>query len=240
MKPLPIFIGFDPREAIAYHVFAHSILSRASIPVSIVPLVQSPLRAKDLFWRGIGENVSTEFSFTRFLVPYLSGYRGLAIFADCDMVMKADVAELLEIAEEERLLHGDGPAVLVAKHDYVPRSLVKMDGQKQVAYPRKNWSSFIVFDCAKCTTLTPRYVSSASAMDLHRFNWLGSAPEPHIGSLPLEWNHLVGEYGPNPNAKNLHFTLGGPWFPGYENCEHATDWYEARDAMFGHVPVVTS
>lgn len=234
MRPLRIFVGWDGRESIAYHVFAHSILRRASIPVAITPLVQSPLRARDLFWRGPGENVATEFSFTRFLVPYLAGYRGIAVFADCDMLMRADVAELLEMAEEQRLLHGDGPAVLACQHDYVPKSAIKMDGQVQTAYPCKNWSSFMVMDTAKCTALTPRYVSSAQGSDLHRFKWLGQTPAyQHLGALPLEWNHLVGEYDGSADAKNLHFTLGGPWFPGYEHCDHSEEWYAERDHMMG-------
>lgn len=234
MKPLPIFIGYDGKESLAYHVFAHSILRRASIPVAFTPVIQSTLRQRELYWRDADTKAATEFSLTRFLAPHLQGYRGLAIFADCDMLMRADVAELVEIVEHERLLHGDGPAVLACQHDYQPRSATKMGGIPQAAYPKKNWSSFMVLDCAKCVSLSPRYVSVAQPSDLHRFNWLGQTPQHgHVASLPLEWNWLVGEYEPNLTAKNLHFTLGGPWLPGYEDCDHAQDWRDEFDAMTG-------
>lgn len=235
MQPLRIFIGWDGRESLAYHVFAHSILRRASIPVSITPIVQASLRTSDTYWRGIDNLAATEFSLTRFLVPYLADYRGLAIFADCDMLMKADVAELVEIAEEQRLLHGDGPAVLVAQHDYVPKDALKMDGQVQTTYPMKNWSSFMLMDAAKCRMLTPHYVNTATPASLHRFAWLGDQRHELVGALPLAWNWLAGEYADNPAAKNVHFTLGGPWFGKQIVPEgHDAEWIDEQLHMIGH------
>jgi hypothetical protein len=237
VQPLRIFVGWEPREALAYHVFAHSILRRASIPVAITPIMQGQLRGNDLYWREKDAHAATEFSLTRFLVPALADYRGLAIFADCDMLMQADIAELVEIAEEQRLLHGDGPAVLVAKHDYVPKSAIKMDGQVQTAYPMKNWSSFMVMDAAKCRMLTPRYVNAATPADLHRFVWLGDHRHELVGDLPLDWNWLVSEYLENPSAKNLHYTLGGPWFgePDAWQGDHAPAWIDEHLHMLRQV-----
>src|SRR5687767_9920007 len=135
IEPLRIFIGYDSREPIAYHVLAHSILTRASGPVSIAPLVLSQLRAARLYTRNRGSTESTEFSMTRFLVPYLSGYEGVSVFMDCDMLCLTDITRLP--------VHTlGGRALRVVQHDYTPRSAVKMDGCKQTAYPRKNWSSF--------------------------------------------------------------------------------------------------
>jgi hypothetical protein len=222
MQPLRIFIGYDSREPVTYHVAAHSILTRASGPVGIIPLVQSQLRAAGLYTRARGPTEATEFSMTRFLVPYLSGYEGVSIFMDCDMLCRADIYDL-----PVRSL--DLPPVAVCEHNYTPRDAIKMDGQVQTTYPRKNWSSLIVFNNERCQALTPEYVNSASGLDLHRFNWLGDyAP---IGSLLLEWNWLVGEYEPNPNAKMLHYTNGGPWFRDYQNCDHADLWRAEYLAM---------
>ena len=151
---LRFYIGYDSREPIAWHVFAHSILARSSIPVEIIPLVQSQLRAAGLYTRARGPTESTEFLMTRFLVPHLMGYEGYGIFADCDMLMRADPAELLpHIAQ----LEARQMCVAVCPHDYVPKTTLKMDGQMQTTYPRKNWSSFMIFAGAPCQVLTPDF-----------------------------------------------------------------------------------
>lgn len=226
---LRIFIGWDSRETIAYSVLADSIVRRASIQVSIAPLRREAL--KRIYTRGRGPTESTEFSMTRFLVPYLSGYRGLSLFMDCDMLVQGDIADVLLYA----LVHPE-KAVHVCQHDYTPREGRKFLGQVQTAYPRKNWSSFMLFNNAACTALTPDYVNTATGLNLHRFNWL---KDHQIGALPLDFNWLVGEYQPNEQARVLHWTLGGPWFPDYENCEHADLWRQAVRQMFGE-PVEAS
>lgn len=226
MNPLRVFIGYDSREPVGYHVTAHSILMRASEPVAIIPLRQDTLREQGCYWRPIDKQASTEFSLTRFLVPYLSGYEGWSVFMDCDMLVRADI-----VGDLKKLL-GPECAVFVCQHDYAPKDTAKMDGKVQHAYPRKNWSSFMVFDNASCRHLTPEYVNTASPADLHRFKWVedeyGAAA---IGPLPLEWNWLVGEYEPNPQAKILHYTNGLPCFLDYERCDHADLWWEEYDAM---------
>lgn len=214
--PFRIFCGWDSREPIAFSVLAHSILTRASVPVSITPLALQNLRR--IYMRERGPLESTEFSLTRFLVPYLSGYQGFSVFMDCDMLCQADILDLWL-----PVLADPGRAVYVCQHDYSPKSSIKFLNQPQTAYSRKNWSSLMVFDNAKCQMLTPEYVNEASGLELHRFLWL---EPPHvtpqamdkglIGSLPLTWNWLVGEYPDDLRAEMLHYTLGGPWFP--ESC----------------------
>jgi hypothetical protein len=237
MDQLRIFIGYDSKEPAAYHTLAHSILSRASEPVAIIPLVQPALRRQCFYNRERTSTESTEFSMTRFLVPFLSGYHGYSVFMDCDMLCRVDIAELWpEIIQK---LYWGGPkkiyppamekAVLVCQHDYTPKESTKFLGQQQIAYPRKNWSSFMVFANNNCRKLTPDYVSSASGLELHRFQW---TTDDKIGSLPLEWNWLVGDYAANPDAKILHFTQGGPWFPGYQACDHADEWFAERESAF--------
>lgn len=219
-----IFIGYDSREVVAFHVLVHSILKHATEPVSIVPLKRSLVA--HLYDRPRTDTESTEFSMTRFLVPYLSGYRGLSLFMDCDMLVRSDITALFRMRDEE-----GGPLVWCCQHDYVPKETTKFLGEKQTAYPRKNWSSLMLFDNALCRGLTPAYVNTAPGLDLHRFNWIAPAPEPFIGKLPLEWNWLQGEYAPNPDAKVLHWTLGGPWLPGYEDAPDVAEWHSAFHEM---------
>jgi hypothetical protein len=211
-----IFIGYDSKEAVAYHTLAHSILRRSSIPVSIAPVMQSQLNG--LYTRPRGPTESTEFSLTRFLVPALSGYRGWSMFMDCDMLCRADVAELAALRDQAA-----DKAVLVCKHAYVPKTKRKFLDQVQTQYERKNWSSLMLFNNERCRALTPQYVNSASGLDLHRFKWTDDAA---IGGLPLEWNWLVGEYEANPAARIVHYTLGGPWFDEYRDCDYADEWLE--------------
>jgi hypothetical protein len=218
---LNVYIGYDPKESAAFYTLAHSILRRASIPVAIVPLMRTQL--VDIYTRERGPTESTEFSMTRFLVPYLSDYAGWSLFMDCDMLCRADIAELAE-----RIDRQPDKAVLVCKHDYVPRTERKFLDQVQTKYPRKNWSSMMAFNNARCRALTPRYVNSAPGLELHRFNWTEDAS---IGEIPLEWNWLVGEYERNPKAKILHYTLGGPYFDAYRDCDYAAEWFAEFESM---------
>jgi len=216
-----IYIGYDANEAVAYHTLAHSILRRSSVPVTIAPLMRSQLQ--DLYSRARGATESTEFSLTRFMVPLLSQYRGWSLFMDCDMLCRADIAQLAAYAERS-----PDKAVLVCKHDYTPGPARKFLNQVQTVYPRKNWSSVMLFNNARCTALTSGYVNSASGLDLQRFAWL---EDSMIGDLPLEWNWLVGEYTHNPDAKIAHYTIGGPYFDEYRGCDYAEEWFEENRRM---------
>ncbi len=216
MNVLKIFIGYDSKEPIAWQVLAHSIIRRATQPIAIYPLAQPLL--KRCYTRERGPTESTEFSLTRFLVPYLSGFQGWSLFLDCDMLCLADIGNVMLYP-----LAYPGKSVYVAQHDYIPKDLVKFDGHEQTKYPRKNWSSAMLFDCAQCQMLTPSYVNTATGLELHRLQWL---MEGQIGNLPLEWNWLVGEYEPNPDAQILHYTNGGPYFDAYRDCDHADLWWQ--------------
>jgi hypothetical protein len=215
-----VFIGFDPREASAFSVLAHSIHVRASVPVSVTPLMLSQLAA--IFSRERNSLQSTDFAFTRFLTPYLSGYEGWSLFTDCDMLVLDDVAKLWALRDERY-------AVMVVKHDHRPRESVKFLGQPQTAYPKKNWSSVMLFNNARCRVLTPEYVNTATGLELHQFKWLPD--EALIGALPGRWNHLVGYDPPSRDVSLVHYTLGGPYFEEYRNCEYAEEWRRERDRM---------
>lgn len=218
---LTVYIGYDPKESVAFHTLSHSILRRASRPVSITPLAQSQLHG--LYMRPRGPTESTEFSLTRFLVPALSAFQGWSVFMDCDMLCRADLALLAEeVARQPE------KSVLVCKHDYVPKPGLKFFGHRQTVYPRKNWSSLMLFNNERCNALTVAYVNSAPGLDLHQFKWL---PDAAIGGLPLEWNWLVGEYPHNPEAKIAHFTLGGPYFDAYRACDYADEWRAEFESM---------
>lgn len=215
-----IFIGFDPRETVAFHVLAHSIQARASVPVAIVPLALAQLR--HLLTRERHPLQSTDFSFSRFLAPYLSGYEGWSLFMDCDMLMRDDVARLWHLRDARY-------AVQVVKHDHKPSERIKFLGAVQTAYAKKNWSSMMLFNNTKCRALTPHYVNTASGLELHQFKWLEG--DAMIGELPHRWNYLVSYDAPSEDISLAHYTIGGPYFPEYANCPLADDWRAERDAM---------
>jgi hypothetical protein len=215
-----VFIGYDPREAIAFSVLAFSIHARATGPVSIAPLKLSQL--KGTLTRGRHPLQSTDFTFSRFLVPCLSGYSGWSVFMDCDMLMLEDIARLWALRD-------DRYAVMVVKHDHVPVETVKFLGEPQSKYEKKNWSSVMLFNNARCRTLTPQYVNTASGLDLHQFKWLDG--DEHTGALPDRWNHLVGYNPPRRDAALVHYTRGGPYFEEFRDCEYAGEWRLERERM---------
>ena len=215
---LPIFIGYDSREDIAYRVARRSIERHARRPVHIQPVEQEYLRSIGLYYRPFDPLSATEFSFTRFLVPHLCEFKGWAVFLDCDFLVRHDLTDIWHYVDESK-------AVLAVHHDYRPRESVKMDGKAQHQYPRKNWSSFMFINCEHPETqrLTPEVVNSETGMYLHQFKW---ASDENIGELPIKYNYLEGwhtkEQEPNPVC--VHMTRGGPWFAGYENVEYADEW----------------
>ena len=217
-----VFIGYDSAEEVAFGVLSHSIHARASVPVATAPVMLSQL--KGVFQRSHNALQSTEFSFSRFLTPYLAGYAGWALFMDCDMLMLEDIAELWKVRDERY-------AVQVVKHVHVPKEDVKFLGHTQTKYEKKNWSSVMLMNCARCKALTPEFVNTASGLELHQFKWLES--EDLIGALPARWNHLVGYDAPRADAAVAHFTIGGPWFEGYAGSEYAPQWRAEREAMLG-------
>ena len=215
-----IFIGYDAREAVAFSVLAHSINRRASQPVTIAPVMLDQL--KGIYRRERDPLQSTDFSFSRFLVPYLCGYEGWAIFMDCDQLVLDDIASLWALRDERS-------AVQVVKHNHVPKEQVKFLGEKQSKYEKKNWSSVMLMNCARCKALTPDYVNTATGLQLHQFKWLES--DALIGEIPARWNHLVGYDAPRPDPALVHYTTGGPYFKEYESCDYAREWFDERDAM---------
>ena len=219
-----VFIGFDSHEVVAYTVLSYSINARASQPVTIAPLMLSQLSG--IFARERNPLQSTEFSFSRFLAPFLSNYEGWSMFCDCDMLMLDDIAKLWALRD-------DRYAVQVAKHNHKPPEETKFLNQPQSQYEKKNWSSVILFNNAKCRTLTPDYVNTATGLQLHQFKWLDD--DSLIGELPHRWNHLV-DYDPTvpvDEVSLLHYTEGGPYFEDYKNCSYAAEWIAERDrALF--------
>ena len=217
---IKVFIGYDSRDAAAYSVLAHSIHARASVPVAVVPVMLSEL--KGVLTRERHPLQSTDFSFSRFLTPFLSDYQGWSIFMDCDMLVLDDIEKLYALRDERY-------AVMVVKHDHVPKETRKFLDQPQTAYQKKNWSSVMLFNNAQCRALTPDYVNTASGLELHQFKWL--ANDELIGEIPARWNHLVGYNAPNRDVSLVHYTLGGPYFQEYRDCEYADEWRAARQDM---------
>jgi len=213
---IKIFIGYDPREKIAYHTLVQSIIENSSEPVSITPIAKNHLG--NIYKRTRSVKESTEFSLTRFLTPCLSGFEGWSIFMDCDMIVTSDIKTLWDLKDDQY-------AVMCVKHDYTPSSERKFLDQIQTAYPKKNWSSVMLFNNAKCTSLTPEVVQHEDGLFLHQFKWLES--EELIGELPHTWNFLVGEEEKLNNGKIpdlIHYTLGGPYFEDYKGCDYEEVW----------------
>jgi lipopolysaccharide biosynthesis glycosyltransferase len=226
-----IWIGYDPREAEAFAAFRQSIRMRLNLPIPIYGLVLDRLRADGLYWRETthrdnklwdeisGAPMATEFAISRFLVPHLAK-GGQALFMDCDMLARTNIGRLFDICD-------DSKAVWCVKHDHQPSNALKMDGQAQTRYARKNWSSVMMFTAHPANkALTPELVNQVPGRDLHRFCWL---EDDQIGELSPEWNFLVGHTDPSIDPNIVHFTDGGPWMAGYENVPFADEWFRERD-----------
>jgi hypothetical protein len=214
---MKIFIGYDIREDIAFQVCEYSILKHRPT-AEVIALKQKDLREAGTYTRSIDPLSSTEFTFTRFLVPYLADYKGWALFIDCDFVFVDDVKKLFDQADDKY-------AVMVVQHDYTPKEGLKMDGCKQLSYPRKNWSSAILWNCGHPANrqIDPDIVNTQTGQYLHRFQWL---TDSEIGHLSPEWNWLAGWYSEpqDGSPKAIHYTEGGPWFKEYRRCEYHKVW----------------
>ena len=223
---MKVFVGYDPREDIAYQVCKHSILTKQP-EADVRPLVQKELRDAGWYKRPVDKLASTEFTFTRFLVPELANFKGWAVFMDCDMILTTDIKQLFDQAD-------DRYAVMCVQHDYTPKEGTKMDGQKQTVYPRKNWSSVVLFNCAHPSNakLTQDMVNDTelNGAYFHRFSWL---KDEEIGKLDHTWNYLVGVYDDIEKPKLIHYTEGGPWFENYRDCEFHKLWKGELFDMMG-------
>lgn len=218
-----VFVGYDSREDIAWQVCRHSLERHSESSIEVVPLRQDSLRELGIYSRPKDLGASTEFSLTRFLTPYFAGGSDWAIFCDCDFLFTTDVRTVFEGLDPNK-------AVYCVQHDYTPAHRVKMDGKAQTIYPRKNWSSFMIFNCRHpdVAALTPAVVNSATAAFLHRFEWVSD--DSAIGALELDWNFLEGEYAkPERLPRAIHFTNGGPWFDEWKDCDFADLWNQERD-----------
>lgn len=222
---LNLFIGFDLTNRIPGYVLLDSILEKSSIPIRVTYLNKNNLQG--FFNRPRGEFDSTDFSISRFLVPYLSNYQGWSLFIDNDMVVRTDIAELTNYMVEDY-------SVRCVKHNQIVKNDTKFRGERQTKYNMKNWTSVILFNNEKCGALTPEYVENTSGLDLHQFKWLKNI-DTEIGDIPLSWNYLadvesMGQEQVN-NPKLIHYTEGGPFFKATKDCEYAKDWLDAYNRM---------
>lgn len=221
-----IYIGYDTREDVAYQVSKHSLKNKSK-NINVLPLKLSELREKNLYWREEDKLGSTEFTFSRFLIPELNKFEGWALFCDCDLLFLNDVNELFDLADDKF-------AVMCVQHDYTPKEGVKMDGKAQTIYPRKNWSSVVLWNCSHPSNkqINKELVNDPDTTGkyLHRFSWL----EDHeIGSIPHAWNWLAGWYNEpkDGSPKAIHYTEGGPWFENYRFCEYHQEWKDTLSEM---------
>jgi len=212
-----IYIGYDTEQDLAYEVCKNSILRRSK-DIEIIPIKKTELSE---FTRGHDPLASTEFTYTRFLVPYLNDYNGWALFIDCDIIAQVDIENILDYKDDKY-------KVIVTKHDYELHGDLKMGGKVQSNYPRKNWSSVMLFNCSRCEDLTPHVVNTETPQYLHQFGW---CDDGEIGELPKEWNWLSGHYH-NGDPKLIHYTDGGPWLEQHKNCCNSKEWNEEWQRTF--------
>ncbi len=237
-QPLGVYIGFDAREAAAFAVARYSIERRLAAPVRVHGIVLQQLQAQGLYtrpmhrsdsgqlWDDISEApCSTEFAISRFFTPLLAGWQGWALFTDADVLVRGNVMRLFELADPTK-------AVMCVQHGHLPQAGVKMDGQAQLPYARKNWSSVMLFNCGHPANraLTLDLLNTAPGRDLHRFCWLNDS---EIGALPASWNWLVGHSDPAIAPDLVHFTDGFPLMPGYHDQPYANEWRAAMEAWAG-------
>ena len=238
-----VYIGYDPKEDTAYEVLKFTIERISGKNIRVVPLRKDLLELTGMYRRKSelikgqpydiidGRPFSTEFSFSRFLVPALNLYEGKALFMDSDMYLRADINELFEMCDM------DYYPVWCVHHDYNPKNKTKMDGKEQHQYNRKNWSSLMMFNCGHSENrkLTPEVVNTQTGRWLHGFGWLPDK-EADIGRIPEEWNWLDGHSPPDMDAKNVHFTTGGPWFNDWKprgevEGKYAVEWCNDADYL---------
>ena len=208
-----VVVGYDVREAVAYHTFCQSVLEMTSRPIAFTPLVLNSLSD----YSEQHTDGSNAFIYSRFMTPFLFDYSGWAIFADGDMICKDDIAKLWSLRDSTK-------AVMCVKHDYKTKAVKKYLGNKNEDYPRKNWSSLVLWNCGHPDNkiLTPEFIAERTGAYLHRFTWLSDSS---IGEIPLEWNWLVGEYEDNDSASLLHYTLGTPCFKDYSDSPMSNHWH---------------
>ena len=216
MKKLSCFIGYDSKEDIAYRVCKYSLLKRSTIEVNIFSLKLDELIAKKYYNRTIDPLASTQFTYSRFLVPYLMNFNGWAIYADGDMVCLEDIKKLWDLRNNKY-------AVQVVKHNYKTKISKKYWGNKNEDYPRKNWSSLILWNCNHPShkKLTPEFIQKQTGAFLHRFSWI---KDEEIGELNKEWNWLAMEYEEKIDINLIHYTIGTPCFEEYEHTSLSSYW----------------
>jgi lipopolysaccharide biosynthesis glycosyltransferase len=213
MDKIVIYIGYEPSQHLAYEVLKFSLESNSSAKLDIHPLHLERLKRGIDFNRPHDPLQSTEFTYTRFLVPYLTGYRGRALYMDCDMICFGDIAEIYSLDLSNFSLR-------VVKQSQIVAGPTKMDGRVQSSYPRKNWSSLMLMNCEELTCWTKEAVEQQSGKWLHRFE---AIPDDKIGELPFEWNVLDHC---DEHTKLIHYTQGGPWLKGCEDHPYANIWIE--------------
>ena len=228
MEAIKIFIGYDRNTRIPAWTLAESILENSSIPVEFQFLHRGSL--SKIFTRDFGPNDSTEFSNSRFLVPYLSDYEGYSLFIDNDMIVTGDVAELLTYIDENK-------TIMCVKHNHIVKKGTKFLGMPQSGYSFKNWTSVMIFNNTKCKALTPEYVNNAPGLDMHQFKWIEHFDhEKDIRAIPPTWNYLcdsefTGKDQIKETPKLIHYTEGGPFYEETQDCEYSGEWLKVYQKM---------
>ena len=214
LNKITVVVGFDQREAVAYHTFCQSVIEKSTIPVQFIPLAINTLN----FYEEQHKDGGNKFIYSRFLTPYICEFKGFAVYADGDMICNENIYEIVKLFDPSK-------AVQLVKHDYKTKRHIKYFGNKNTNYPRKNWSSLVIFNCQHPSNavLTPQFIQEHDGAYLHRFQWL---QDNEIGELDLKWNYLAIEYDPCSDAKLIHYTLGTPCLKEFKETEMSDVWWK--------------
>lgn len=218
---IKIFIGYDKREVVAYHVLSQSIIKYAKCPISITPLKLDHF--SKFYKRKKRKKDSTEFSISRFLTPYLSNFSGYSIYMDCDMLLRDNIAKVFKY-----IMKNKNKTLWCVKHNHQVENRKKFLNEKQLKYSKKNWSSFMIFNNQKCKILTPKFIEKSHGLYLHQFKW---TKDESIGSIGIEWNTLSGYNKIDQKTKNIHFTEGGPYFTKYKKAKGSAEWFKIKEEI---------
>jgi len=220
--PFRCYFGYDSHEDVTFEVAKYSVEKHSSVPIEVIPLKRPELQKRGIYTRTQDPKQSTEFTYCRFFIPYMNNYKGWALFADDDFLWLGDIAELIDQCDDKY-------AIMCVQHDYKPTVGVKLAGRKQDAYPRKNWSSMVLYNCGHPANqgVELDMINKEPGSFLHRFSWIKD--DALIGNIDYEWNFLVEwytKYEGDRKPKAIHYTEGGPWFPDYRGTDYAKEWFD--------------
>jgi lipopolysaccharide biosynthesis glycosyltransferase len=178
-ESIDIFVGADRSQLLAVAVLEHSIRRHTRRPAQVRPLIDLDLPEP----RDLRQGSRTNFSFARFAIPELCGYRGRALYLDADMLVFRDIGELWDIPFE---------GASVAIQEEIPEHVVAHDKPGAPARRVKQCSVMLI-DCERARWDVRRIVAGLDGRYTYEelMYQLCILPEQEIRyAVPFAWNSL--------------------------------------------------